>query len=409
MPAKSNRRPRSLAEVRAALAEQLRARRVELEAALCERVRNTEAEPVGDEDAEFTMGQTAAIAAVLEYALTGIEHGEGWSGSTPLAAVLQVRRSVSKGLNLNTVLNRYIVGHGLLWDLVMEEVDSGDFADQRTALLRQISIAQVSLLGGLVDSITHEYMQEVGRVARSQDQRRSEHVRDLLDGSTADVGALGYDLDSVHVGVIATGANAKAAVRDLSGGLDRQLLSVSCGDGMVWAWLGGRREFTPADLERVVAGKAFADASIAIGEPADGITGFRLTHRQAQAALWVAQRKPQRLTRYADVALVAFALRDAALARSLVDIYLSPLGSQRDGGAVLRQTLRAYFLARHNASATAAALGVARHTVENRLRTIEQMLGHLLHTHRAELEVALRLEELGDVAGGNDSSPVSMS
>ena len=50
-----------------------------------------------------------------------------------------------------------------------------------------------------------------------------------------------------------------------------------------------------------------AGVSSAIGEPGKGLDGWRLTHRQAQAAMRIALRRPQRLTRYADVALLAVA------------------------------------------------------------------------------------------------------
>lgn len=88
-----------------------------------------------------------------------------------------------------------------------------------------------------------------------------------------------------------------------------------------------------------------------------------------------------------------------------MQIYLSPLDGQRDGGRLARNTLREYFAAGRNASSAAAALGVARHTVQNRLRTVEQDLGRALHTCTAELEVALRLDELGEVAGTEGRSP----
>jgi DNA-binding PucR family transcriptional regulator len=69
---------------------------------------------------------------------------------------------------------------------------------------------------------------------------------------------------------------------------------------------------------------------------------------------------------------------------------------------VLRQTLRAYFAAERNASSAAAALGVARHTIENRLRKIEERLDRRLSTCLAELEVALRVEEYLDVIDRNE-------
>ncbi len=142
---------------------------------------------------------------------------------------------------------------------------------------------------------------------------------------------------------------------------------------------------------------------LAVGVPGRGIDGLRLTHRQAQAAMLVALRRPQGLTRYADVSLLAAVLRDAELAGSLVDIHLSALDGQRDG-AVSRETLRAYFAAGCNAATAAAALSVDRHTVERRLHSIETRLGRLLHTCHAELEVALALEELGEPTGDSDGS-----
>jgi DNA-binding PucR family transcriptional regulator len=119
-----------------------------------------------------------------------------------------------------------------------------------------------------------------------------------------------------------------------------------------------------------------------------------MTHRQAQEALLVALRRPQALTRFADVALLAPWLGDPARARSLVAIYLSPLDSLGDDGRELRQTLRAYFESGHNIEATAAKIERDRSTVRRRVRKIEKALGCPLDTRQAELEVAMRLEEL---------------
>jgi DNA-binding PucR family transcriptional regulator len=108
----------------------------------------------------------------------------------------------------------------------------------------------------------------------------------------------------------------------------------------------------------------------------------------------VAQRGPQHLVRYADVALLASLLGDDVAATSLQAIYLAPLQVERDGGAVARQTLRAYFAANRNVSATAARLGVKRHTVTNRLRSVESAVGRPLEACASELEAALEIEEL---------------
>jgi DNA-binding PucR family transcriptional regulator len=49
-----------------------------------------------------------------------------------------------------------------------------------------------------------------------------------------------------------------------------------------------------------------------------------------------------------------------------------------------------------NASATGAALGIARQTVASRLRAAEERLGRPLEGCAAQLETALRLDALGD-------------
>jgi DNA-binding PucR family transcriptional regulator len=120
-----------------------------------------------------------------------------------------------------------------------------------------------------------------------------------------------------------------------------------------------------------------------------------LTHQQASAALPIALRSPEPFVRYADVALLASILQDDLLASSLRELYLDPLERERDGGEVARRTLRAYFAAERNVSSAAVALGVKRHTVTNRLRTIEQRLGRPLNDCASEVDTALRLEDLG--------------
>jgi PucR C-terminal helix-turn-helix domain/GGDEF-like domain len=396
----------------------LRARRGEIEEAIFTRVREVVPGPAGDPDSEYVEGLRAAVAAAVEFGLVGIERGVESSLSIPSEAVAQAHRAARNGVSLEAVLRRYIVGHALLWDYVMEEADRVDLAG-RASGLREILRAQASLLDRLVIGVTREHGGELQRAGRSREQRLFERVRMLLAGERVDGVELGYELDAEHLGVIARGRGSREILRGVAEGLDRRLLSVTGGEGTVWAWLGSQRVLQMGDLERVLSaqttrlgdgggatGRLFVDVSFAVGEPARGLEGWRLTHRQAQAALLVALRRPRRLTRYRDVALLAAALGDETLARSLIDMYLSPLEDSRGGGAVLRQTLRAYLAAERNTSSAAAALGVVRKTVESRLRTIEEKLGRSLHPCPAELEVALRLDALARAPGPPEISIV---
>jgi hypothetical protein len=387
----------SLQSVRAYLTERLRARRSEIEEAIIAHV----SDPSTNVDAQYLVGRRATVTAVVGYCLKGIEHGEGWSGPIPSVAVAQAHRAARNGAHLETVLVCYVAGNRLLGDFVLTEAEHFP-----SSALRHVLNLQGLLLERLMVAISTEYKRETQRAGRSPEQRHAEFVRKLIAYETVDTARVDYEFDAWHLGVIAAGDDARDALRSLAARADRQLLCVPHVDGTVWAWLGGQRSFEVAEMDRQLGIKDFTDVSWAIGEPGKGIDGWRLTHRQAQAALLVSLYRPRKITRYAEEMLLAAALRDETLARSLSQIYLSPLSCQRDSGAVSRETLLAYFKARRNATSAGAEIGVVRQTIEQRLQTVEQVLGRALPTCLIELEVALRFEEL---VGYTDSKTTVMS
>ncbi len=273
------------------------------------------------------------------------------------------------------------------------EEDRAGLVERLRTRQPEIEAAVVALVERLVASIADEYKREPERIERSPERRRAERVQRLLDGVPVDVGEFGYELDAWHLCVIATDANAERAVRGLAAALGRELLVVAR-DREVWAWLGGQRKPRMSDVERVLSALGSTDVSLAIGEAARGVEGWRLTNREAQAALLVAQHSPQRLTRYLDVALEAAALQDEALADSLIERYLLPLDDMRIGGQAARRTLRALFDTEYNVSSAAHPLKAHRSSVHRWREEIERRLGYRLHEHQAEIEIALRIEEL---------------
>jgi PucR C-terminal helix-turn-helix domain/GGDEF-like domain len=388
----------------AAVVRHLRARQEEIVEAVFARVREAVPDATGDPESEYVRGLRVAVAAAVEFGLAGLGRGEDASAEIPAEAVAQARLAARSGVSLDVVLRRYIVGHALLWDYVMGEADRLERTG-RASGLRKMSRAQAALLDQLVIGVTREHVAELQRAGRSRKQRLLERVRMLLAGEDSDGGIasgfgehdvnLDYDLGGQHLGVIVRGVDAERTLRRLAQAVRGRLLSVTPAEGLVWAWLGVQDGFATADLERVASGDAHdGGVTLAVGEPAQGLEGWRLTHRQAQAAMVVAARRPRALTRYADVALLATALKDDALARTLIDVYIAPLLDAQGGGEVLLQSLRAYLAVERSVSSAAAALGVSRKTVENRVRTIEQRLGRTLHPCPAELEVALLLYEL---------------
>ena len=387
--------------VGAGVVARLRLRHRAIEEVIFARICDPTFGSAGSEDPEYLTGLRATVGAVVDYVLTGIEEGEDWSGPVPLAAVAQARLAARSGVSLDTLVLRYIAGHRLLGEFVNDEADRAGYSSHGHAL-HQLRRAQESLLERLTTAIAGEYRKERERMERSPEQCRRELVQKLLAGQPVDAVALDYELDGWHIGVIAIGTGAQKVIRTAATELGRRLLAVAGGEGTVWAWLGGDRKPKIVDVERRLlvdrpaAGEPVT-VSLAIGDPQRGIDGWRLTHKEAQAALPVALNRQQMLTRCADVTLEAALLRHEMMADVLIKNYLSPLSGQKDGGMVLRETLRAYFAKECNAAKAGVALGVDRHTVGRRLRTIEEALGRLIPTCRAELEVALRLEELGDV------------
>jgi len=380
-------------DARVELVARVRARRIELEEVIFARIRDGDLSIAGGEDSEYVAGLRTAVSAAVEHGLNGIELGEEGGHATPPEVVAQAHRAARAGVSVDTVLRRYVLGSTLLGDFLMQEADSDDFVGQGT-MLREALSAQAAVLDRLMTAITDEYTGELERSGRSPGRRRAEMVQRLLAGGRGESTELGYDLAGRHLGVIATGVGAAEALSSVARELGCALLCVGRGEHTAWGWF-GRRGLDAGEVERTLEAAEAGDVAIAVGEAGVGVEGWRLTHRQAQAALRVALHDRRRLTRYADVALLAAVLHDEALSASIVNIYLSPLGDRQNGGAVLRDTLRAYLAAERNASSAASALGVTRHTVENRLRTIEEKLGQRLRIRQAELEVALRLEELG--------------
>jgi hypothetical protein len=219
-------------------------------------------------------------------------------------------------------------------------------------------------------------------------------VESLLAGKELDGAGLGYDLEGDHLGIVAVGPGAAATVGTAATSLERRSLVVEARDGALWGWLGPGDETDSEYLNQLLGNKLPEGSFAGLGEPASGPEGWRLTHRQARAALTVARRGGESIVRYAEVPLLATMLRDDLLATSLWRLYLAPLEDDPNGGDELRRTLRAYFAAGRNASRAAAELGITRQAVMRRVRATERKIGRSIDSCGAELEVALRFEAL---------------
>ncbi len=372
------------------LAERLRARRGEIEEAL--RVRTYAiSDPRGTTDPAYVDGLREALEAALEYGLSGIETGAERLPPIPSVLLTQARVAARNGISLQTVLRRYFGGYALLGDFLIEAAGEEEISG---SMLKRLLRTQAILFDCLIAAVSEAHGCEAEARTNSFNRSRLGCVRRLLDGELADASELNYDLGLWHLAAIAKGQDPLTALGRLAARLDRRLLAVTSEEETTWAWLGGRREFWIPEIEKAISETWPERLCLALGEPAQGPNGWRLSHRQASAALAVAPEGYGVVTRYGDVALLASAARDGILVKSLREIYLAPLAQERDGGARLRETLSAYFSAGRQVSATAATLHVSRQTVSSRLHAVEGRIGRPLDACAAEMQLALELERL---------------
>jgi hypothetical protein len=381
-------------KIRTALRARLQARRTEIEQAVLARVQSI-AKPAAARDEEYTESIRSAVAASLDYCLAAVELGGEGSPSIPSASLLEARLAVRHGVSLDEVLRRSIAGHAVFSDFLIE-VAAGE---ERLggADLQQAMRGPASLFDRLIVAISDEFARESERHLASTAKRRLDSVSRLLAGEPVGASDLEYGFGGWHTGLVARGEVSEDSIRKLANSHDCRLLLVRPDVETAWAWLGRRHKMTQSELARL-ASAASSEVTFAIGAPGNGPVGWRVTHRQALAALPVALRVRRRSIRYDEIPLLASVMKDDLLVMSLRELYLDPLGRDRDGGAALRSTLDAYFAAGRNVSSAASALGVSRQTVTNRLNAVERYIGRLLRECETELEVALQLNALDDAA-----------
>ena len=146
-----------------------------------------------------------------------------------------------------------------------------------------------------------------------------------------------------------------------------------------------------------VARAALSEIHVALGSPASGLDGFRRSHQEALDARRVARlagRRTGSVVTYAASAVAALTSTDLERARQFVTTELGSVAGDDDEARRLAGTLLVYLEEGLSPRRTARRLGVHENTVVNRIRTIEERLGHPVKPRVTELLVALRLVPL---------------
>lgn len=347
------------------------------------------------DDPGLAASEAPAIADSLNDILDGLAEGLEAPQQVPPGALREAKMAAQAGIDLNDLIRTYRVGQAVTWDCLMEI--SNEMLEEpvrRLEVLRRAAAYHFDWNDTVVAGVIEAYQEEYKTFYfKSRDRKRRAIIRDILRGLTVDAATLNYSFRGQHLGIVAWGDAAEAAVQQLGTLLGGEQVSISGTGGTIISWV--HHPQLAARLVRLDARFAPPEGSfVAIGDIASGLDGFRLTHRQAWQAYRVGRILRTPLTRYTDVALEALVLRDTQSARDFVQYTLGPLDPLDSRSQVLLETLEAYFACGQNGALTSQQLAVHERTVAYRLKSIEQKLGVHVSSRRDELSSALRLARI---------------
>jgi hypothetical protein len=294
------------------------------------------------------------------------------------------------------------------WDAHLQDAIVARDVDRDEAVHAQQLLTQ-AILGYqdfVASQVAETYTRDYEALNRSRAHMRRSLVKDILRGegqglSGSDAAILSYELGSRHVAVllptVAEGAAAQLAVG--------MRASVNCQSSLVYplsmnstvVWLGRIGQWKPAVLDALEAMLVEAGIPATVGGAHAGVDGFRTTLTEAMdaeriRAAWDQRGSPS-VVRHHDVGLEILLMRDPAQARRFVERELGPLALDTVEAARLRETLEVSFRFGSHVAA-AEHLQLHEHTVRNRLRKAEELLGFRMGERRTELQVAARLMRL---------------
>ncbi len=230
-------------------------------------------------------------------------------------------------------------------------------------------------------------------VMQERDSQRGEIVKGVLAGSvdaTDLLEGLGYRADDTHIGYVAWSVSDRGAgevgepVRRRIAALARQHLAVPAGVASVHGW------FTPISLSaysRLGDLELPPGVGVAFGAPRTGIEGFRHTHDEALLSARVAPPANKHAC-FPDVAVEILVSQRDDLARRFVEDRLGRL-LQHESRDRMLATLQHFLETSGSPSRCGRRLGLHANTVTQRIRRIEEILGHPIDPEDLSLRVAL--------------------
>jgi PucR C-terminal helix-turn-helix domain/GGDEF-like domain len=355
------------------------------------------------------------LTVSVESNVTALVHVIGYQidshqADAPPAAIAYARRLAQRGVPVGDLLRAYRVGQGCFMQWCYREL-AGEASDLPTALAAAMQLSENTFeyIDRVSERVLDAYVRERDEWVRSTVAVRTAQVRSLLAGGPIEVTrvepALGYRLRQHHLGMVAWVEEASRTegtlveLERMAGRLADHMsrgaraLFVSRDESSAFIWM-------PLGSERAVRADAFDvlpqgpdDAvRLAVGEPAEGPEGFRVTIREAlraHAVALIAGPVAPPVIRFAEVAPVALLAEDIGAARGWVSRALGPLAADDDQSARLRETLHVFLSTGGSYQETAERLSLHKNTVFYRVRKAQEVRGRKLADDRFVVELAL--------------------
>ncbi len=338
----------------------------------------------------------------------------------PTAALEYARRLAQQGMPVNALVRAYRLGQREVNELVFAELRQVDIPEAtRVAVIEAITATLFDYIDWMSQQVVVVYEDERERWLENQNSLRGVRVREILAATkTVDVDtattSIRYPLRWHHVGLVMWYPDQGSESDDLprlqrflrelgeAVGVGGSPLFVAADRSCGWGWL----PYRTADAADVVAKiREFALArpdspSVAIGTMADGIDGFRRSHRGAGEARGVAivssgpKSQAQRVIAASDpglsvVARLGVSASTAEATRDWVATVLGDLATDDDNDQRLRETLRVFLGCGSSYKTAAEELNLHFNSVKYRVARAVDRRGREIGSDRLDVELAL--------------------
>jgi DNA-binding PucR family transcriptional regulator len=331
----------------------------------------------------------------------------------PTAALEYARRLAQQGMPVNALVRAYRLGQRTVNELIFAELRAIDMPEPtRVTVIEAITATLFEYIDWMSQQVVAVYEDERERWLENQNSLRALRVREVLAGNKSidadaastsiryplrwhhlglvmwypDTGAEGDQLDRLQRFLRELGEAADAAASPLFAAADR-----SCG----WGWLPYRAAVAdaPAKVRQFTLARP-GSPSVAIGTMANGVEGFRQSHREAQTARGVAviAKRPAPTVIAADdpgLSVVARLGGDVAGTRDWVATVLGDLAGDNENDERLRDTLRRYLACGCSYKVAAEELNLHFNSVKYRVGRAVARRGREIGADRLDVELAL--------------------